>query len=48
MNTVKSKIDVIKTYYAELDQAKMLDNFDWSAESIDEEFTIIKLMEVEN
>ena len=48
MNTAKNKIDAIKTYYAELDQAKILDNFDWSAESIDEEFKIIKLMEVED
>ena len=35
-------------YYTELDQAEMLEDFDWSDESIDEEFTIIKLMETEN
>ena len=48
MSSTNNKVNVIKAYYAELDQAKMLDDFDWSDESIDEEFTIIKLMETEN
>ena len=46
MSTTKTKINVIKNFYRELDQAEMLDSFDWSAESIDEEFTIIKLMKI--
>ena len=48
MSTTKNKINVIKNFYRELDQAEMLDSFDWSSESIDEEFTIIKLMEIED
>ena len=48
MSSTNNKINVIKTYYKELDQAEILDDFDWSDESIDEEFTIIKLMEAED
>ena len=48
MNSTNNKINVIKDYYAELDKAEILDSFDWSAESIDEEFTIIKLMQAED
>ena len=48
MSSTNNKVNVIKAYYTELDQAEMMDDFDWSDESIDEEFTIIKLMETEN
>ena len=44
MNTPQTKIEAIKDYYMELDQAEILDCFDWSEENIDEEFSIIQLM----
>ena len=44
MNTANYKIDVIRDYFVELGDSGVLDIFDWSTESINGEYTIIKLM----
>ena len=44
MNTANNKIDVIKDYFLEFGDAGALDSFDWSTESINEEFIIIRQM----
>ena len=44
MNTANHKIDVIRDYSLELGDSGALDSFDWSTESIDGEYTIIKLL----
>ena len=44
MNTANHKIDVIRDYSLELGDSGALDSFDLSTESINGEYTIIKLM----
>jgi len=44
VNAANHKIDVIRDYSLELGDSGALDSFDWSTESINGEYTIIKLM----
>ena len=44
MNTANNKIDVIRDCFVELGDSGVLDSFDWSTESINGEYAIIKLM----
>jgi len=44
VNTANNKIDVIRDYSLEIGDSGALDGFDWSTESINGEYAIIKLM----
>ena len=44
MNTANNKIDVIRDCFVELGDLGVLDRFDWPTESINGDYTIIKLM----
>ena len=44
MNTVNNKIDVNMDYSLEIGDSGALDSFDWSTESINGDYTIIRLM----